>query len=436
MYFDPVTGAPAAMPQIQFPTSQTAATPVEGGFTVGDYAKKKRIAEALRAKTGQGYSQMDPVGFVEGSGGQPGQAYINYGNIISNAMQPWLEGRREEKAAAAEDEAAAARQQALDQLLGKESISKADALRAQEELGVDASILMPEEMNMAARAQASASRSGLNAMLQMKVISPEEHQAAIAQLEADERAANEAELEQIRAREAAQGSNSGRAMTELELFMSNPELYKQFKGQTGGGLSGGAETATVKEIIDVGNKYKTLKTSRALESEMDKLIEGLPKTDKGGVGTKAATIATLSEMVPFVEQVQSPEADRLVAYINSQILAVAEGQKGVLSDTDMKIIKDSVANIKKNPESVRAVWEDTKSRLNAQQRAFETQLENYRTAYGGQFAPTVGAYYEQPKDNPLEGVVPVVPNTLAAPQKTAVKRKSLEELQAEAEAED
>lgn len=414
--------------------SAAAMIPEQPTFTVGDYAKKKKLAEALRGRVGKGVKEYDPLITTAANDYFPGQVQVNYAGIIGNALNPWLESKQEEKAAAAEDEATAARRAGLEAILGNPNISKADAIRAQEELGVDVSSMLPEEMNMAARAQASASRSGLNAMRQMGVFSTdEEYQAALAQLEADERAANEAELEQIRAREAAQGGG-GRAMTELEYFRNDPEGYAKFmaaKG-SGGGLSGGAETATVKEIIDVGNKYKTLKTSRALESEMDKLIEGLPKTDKGGVGTKAATIDTLSKMLPFVEQVQSPEADRLAAYINSQILTVAEGQKGVLSDTDMKIIKDSVANMGKSPESVRAVWEDTKSRLNAQQRAFEGQLQNYRTAYDGQFAPTVGAYYEPPKENPLEGVAPVVPSTLAAP-KPAAKRKTLEELAAEAE---
>lgn len=388
------------------------------GVNYADIRAKQALAEALRKKAAAEYTPQSANYTVAGNNTVPDYVGVNWGGIVQNAMQPWVEQAQEKKAATAEGEAESARSAALEKILGNPNITPADAVRAQAELGVDLSAALPEKMNMAARAQASSSRAGLNAMLQMKVISPEEHQAAIAQLEADEKAAQEAELEQLRAKEAITGGSGGRAMTELEYFRNDPEGYAKFmaaKGGSGGGsLSGGAETATIKEIIDVGNRYKTLKTSRALESEMDKLVEGLPKTDKGGVGTKAATLATLSEMVPFVEQVQSPEADRLVAYINSQILAVAEGQKGVLSDTDMKIIKDSVANIKKNPESVRAVWDDTKSRLNSQQRAFESQLQNYGTAYGGQFAPTVGAYYSGQEQQPA---APEVPTTLAAPQK-------------------
>jgi len=271
-------------------------------------------------------------------------------------------------------------------------------------------------------------------MLQMKIISPEEHAAGIEQIKADELAAQEAELAQIRERERGK---PGRAMSELEYYQKyGPEKYAEFKGAQGaggGGLSGGAETAVAKDISAIGKNYSTLKTARTGEAEIGQLVADLAAKEKAKASrnpfSTEAMIATTAELLPFVEQAQSPEADRIVAYLNTQILAAAAGQKGVLSDTDMKIIKDSVASIKKNPASAEAVWKDTLDRLDAQQAAFESQLGEYGSMYKGQFAPLVNPYYAPPKENALEGAVPVVPNTVAAPK----KRKTLEELAAEAE---
>jgi len=132
---------------------QTAAAPAQSTFTVGDAAKKKRIAEALRGKVSQDYEQMAPTGHVEGSGAFPGQSYINWGSILSNAAQPWLEAGREEKALAAEDEAAAARMETLMKITGEST--GADLVRIGSELGDDGITsmgiekMMPKEEKMA-----------------------------------------------------------------------------------------------------------------------------------------------------------------------------------------------------------------------------------------------------------------------------------------------
>lgn len=116
---------PAPMPQ------EAAQQP----FVVGDYTKKKRLAEALRAKAAAEIpDQLAPTGHTAANGNFPGETYINWGNILSNAAQPWLKGRQEEKAAAAEDEAAAARREALGRLTG--DMSPEQMLAAGEELGM------------------------------------------------------------------------------------------------------------------------------------------------------------------------------------------------------------------------------------------------------------------------------------------------------------
>jgi len=196
MYFNPVTGAPAAMPQIQLPQSQTAAIPVDGGFTVGDALKKKRIAEALRAKVSQDYEQQAPTGHAAANGNFPGETYINYGNILQNAMQPWLEGRREKKAAAAEDESTAARLQALKSITGEstpEQLLQAGEGLDMPELSKRAlAKILPDSMNAAARAQASGTKAGLLALLQLKEITQEEYEAGVAAIDAEAEAKRQA----------------------------------------------------------------------------------------------------------------------------------------------------------------------------------------------------------------------------------------------------
>ncbi len=172
---------PAPMPQV-------AAQPAP--FVVGDYTKKKRIADALRTKADAKLpGQLDPLGKSEGANGAPGEVYINWGNILSNAAQPWLKGWQEEKAAAAEDEATAARREALGRLTGKESPEQ--LLAAGEELGIPdltksaLKKMVPEALNPAQRAQSSTSKAGLLALYQMGELSPEEYEQAVTNIDAE-----------------------------------------------------------------------------------------------------------------------------------------------------------------------------------------------------------------------------------------------------------
>ena len=110
------------------------------GVNYSELRKKKAVADALRGKVGQGYAAQDPTYTVKGNSTVPDHVAVNYGGILQNAINPFMEGWKEDKAAAAEDEAAAARSAALEQILGSgDNLSMRDAIMAKENLGVDVS---------------------------------------------------------------------------------------------------------------------------------------------------------------------------------------------------------------------------------------------------------------------------------------------------------
>ncbi len=105
-------------PQVPLDPRLTAAPMVaeQPTFTVGEYAKKKRIADALRGRVGKGVKEYDPLITTEANDYFPGQVQVNYAGILGNALNPWLEGKQEEKAAAAEEELQSEQDRILDGL--------------------------------------------------------------------------------------------------------------------------------------------------------------------------------------------------------------------------------------------------------------------------------------------------------------------------------
>lgn len=335
--------------------------------------KRKALADTLRGAQKRGvYGAASPLSVTSGANGGPDIVEINYGGILQNALKPYFENKQEEDASAAEAEAQAARSSALEQILGSgDTLSKRDALLAQENLGVDVSSMVPEEMNLAARAQASQTRAGLNALLQMGQISPEDHAKATAGLDA----AEEAERQQAREdflwkqqntyRAPVAGPKPSAEEAKFNLWQSaNPgKNYNDYLAAvgTGTGKQTKAEATKAAETAEIGaNLSQSAADLRALiesdkESELFGGIQGL-STAASNIGEKGAG-TLVGELASYAGgKLENPMTTQLRALNLDAVLEQAR-KLAPVTDTDFNKLMLSKPNAFKTKESALAFVE-------------------------------------------------------------------------------
>jgi hypothetical protein len=381
-------------PQVPLDPRLNAAPMVaeQPAFTVGDYAMKKRLADALRAKaSAQMPGQLDPLGKSEGANGAPGEVYINWGNILSNAAQPWIKGRQEDEAAAAEGEADAVRQQAIDNI-DFESLNPEQAIRLKE-MGIDVSPYVKEPEDYTKQAiQYGQTADGMWAINQLKpgTFSDE---AIAEKRRMEEEATKQAHMYKL-AEKAA-----GRSVTG---------------GSGGSGTTSGKSELTAgllqdygKQIVKAKEQYGSLSSTRRSLNAMDELIYGKKDKDgkripnSGALGLGSAALSHAASMgIPLAQYAQSSPARQLETIINEQILAKAEQLSGALSDKDLAFLERSLMSLKDSPESAAAIYEGVKSRLEgAEGRLLATRkgMVDMDERLGGFWIdPTTGEEVQEP----------------------------------------
>ena len=397
------------MPQAQLPQSQTAAIPADGGFTVGDALKKKRIAEALRAKVSQDYEQQAPTGHAAANGNFPGETYINYGNILQNAMQPWLEGRREKKAGAAEDEAMSARDEALSSSNFDPKTATVQQIQALQDLGVSGdaiSAVMERDTtapkdNTGALSQLLQTRQGVTYADMAGLIPPGSAPEYIKMIE-------EAEAAKNRGKGGTGGSSSqskskvlGPMYAQLSLMDQNSEEAKELSAKiahiesldnanTGGESSGGyipsERSFLIKEMSAIRGAAQSIHQLQAQEELVDELL-----ADDEGFGTFQRLAQGLSSggngmgSEGFTDHIAQAVAAGQVhpgAVVLNQIFqdAVKESLKaagGSDSNLELTWAKNNMPSFMTSPEAARAGWARLKLLNAVNARAAEMKQEDY-----------------------------------------------------------
>jgi len=392
MYFNPVTGAPAAMPQIQLPQSQTAAIPVDGGFTVGDALKKKRIAEALRSKVSQDYEQQAPTGHAAANANFPGETYINYGNILQNAMQPWLEGRREKKAAAAEDEAMSARDEALSSSSFDPKTATVQQIQALQDLGVSGdaiSAVMKRDTsapkdNTGALSQLLQTRQGVTYAAMQGLIPPDSAPEYIAMIEQAEAAKTKGKGGSGGSSDQSKSKVLGPMYAQLSMMDPNSEEAKALSAKIAGleslddtkkdgGVGGGYIPAELqmygKEMIKVRAASDSIAQLRAQEGLVDELL-----ADDAGFGTFQRLAQGLSSggngmgSEGFTDHIAQavaagevhPGAVVLNQIFQDSIKASLASAGGSDSNLELTWAKNNMPSFMTSPEAARAGWDRLK----------------------------------------------------------------------------
>ncbi len=190
-----------------------------------EYAKKKRMAEALRGRAGSlDMSQRSPTIVSEGANGSPGEVQVNWGGIAENALMPWMRDRQEDKALGAEDEAAAERSKVLDGI-DYNNLDPKTAMKLQD-LGIDVSGYVKKPVDLTKQAaqygMTSAGMRNLN-VLQPGLYSDQ----MIAETEAREKEAIQTKLQNDLAKAAAGRSVSN---TTVNTGSDEGEFQKKVAG--------------------------------------------------------------------------------------------------------------------------------------------------------------------------------------------------------------
>jgi len=386
------------MPQAQLPQSQTAAIPVDGGFTVGDAIKKKRIAEALRAKVSQDYEQQSPTGHAAANGNFPGETYINYGNILQNAMQPWLEGRREKKAAAAEDEADSSMQSAVSGVIDGadgNSLTMKQAIELGRMTGKDYTGLVKKDPALGALLQGYGDlpawavdevtkTGGLSRESLDKVEKWREEQAEIA-------FDREAELKRLGIRPVKAEKPALSLEEELRIIELKAAAKKKGEGfgreiasNAASDISLEGSAKRTDELIAEIEGSDDYRNNRAI-SFGDKLLEAIP----AGLGE------------PFVSRTSDTARDRLVEHVK-QLTIDASAQfkgQGAVSDYERNMILDSLPRHDATPEVMVAALKRYSERMRFIKANHQRFLDEYNATgkiggrkiggSGGTDAPTV-----------------------------------------------
>lgn len=329
---------------------------------VVDYVKKKRIADALRKRAeGGAYDTADSLITTGGYNGGPEMVQVNYGGILQNALKPYFDSRLEEKAATADSEAAAMRREALARLTGKETgqqlLTMGEELQMPELTKSALEQLLPEQMNAAAYAQASATPEGVDALVRLRKMTPEEGEIAKKGI-------------------ADRAAEALRLSREQYIFEQDNKRFAPTSGGGSGTTSGGSNLTPGllqlygKEISEAKDQYGALRATRRSLDAMDELIYGKKDKDgkripnSGALGLGSAALSHAASMgIPLAQYAQSSSARQLETIINEQILAKADQLSGALSDKDLAFLERSLMSLKDNPESAAAIYEGVKSRL-------------------------------------------------------------------------
>jgi len=329
------------------------------------YREKKRLADALRKKAEREHTPVSGLIQSEGANGSPGYTQIDYAGILNNFMQPGFQKAREEKAAAAESDADAARSAALDQLLGRQGLTAADAIRAKSDLGVDVSSAVKDPAaEKLALTRMIAQNPALAYML------PQEERDAFtaysSKLSDTERTADREDFKWKQ-------DNTYRAPSTDLTFEQRMALAQAGRSGASDGKSGltpGLLSQYGKEVLNVKDQYGVLKSSQKSLGVMDDLIYGKVGEDgkrvksDAALGPMTALISHGADMgIPMMQYAQSAPARQLETLINDQILGKAKLMPGALSNKDLAFLEKSLLSLKDNPESAAAIYEGVKARL-------------------------------------------------------------------------
>lgn len=164
----------------------SAPATVSAGVNYADLRAKQVLAEALRkrANAGADYTQAPTTVSTNASGAYPGFTDVNWGGIVQNAMQPWVQNAQEKKAANAEAESAAAQDEAL-QGVDWNALDPAKALQLQR-LGIDPTAMakFAEKDSLGQYGNLVSSIPGIRLLMLKNKISPEHGAQMIADIEA------------------------------------------------------------------------------------------------------------------------------------------------------------------------------------------------------------------------------------------------------------
>jgi len=412
-----------AMVQIAPPNSGIVPPQVQAqqALDVGqDYVTKKRIADALRKRTDamqKGYKPASNTIETAGNDYHMGTVDVNYGGILQNALMPWLQSRQDDKALAAEDEAKAARMAVLGQLTGKETpqelVQIGEKIGSPELSKAGYAKMLPEEMNAAAQAQASTTVGGIDAMVTMKVITPEEGAVR-------KKALRDAELQAIQDKK------------DFYKYQQDNKSYDPRSGGGGGsGSTSGKQELTPgllqlygKTLSDVKDQYGAAVSTRRALNAMRPLIygtgaDGKPDPGKSALSPMTALLSHGSDAgLPLLQYAQNAPARELDVLINQQILGEASKLKGSLSDKDLAFLQKSLLSLKDNPKSAAAIYEGVVARM----EGVEDRLLASRKGIvdmddrleGFWLDPTTGESVAEPTVN-TTGAPEAVPPGIAAP---------------------
>ena len=324
------------------------------------YREKKRLADALRKKAEREHTPVSGLIQSEGANGSPGYTQVDYAGILNNFMQPGFQKAREEKAAAAESDADAARSAALDQLLGRQGLTAADAIRAKSDLGVDVSSAVKDPAaEKLALTRMIAQNPALAYML------PQEERDAFtaysSKLSDTERTADREDFKWKQ-------DNTYRAPNNSRTFEQDMELARL---RAGGGkesptvaedgrtpfaqLSAGAQNQGLKLAAELNKEYNFLDGQRSEAANIRAIID-----DPKNFGTVPQMVDALSESGGYAgalgKSFMSPAAAELNRFFGSETLISAGKLGGAESDRDVAMLKSFNPSMAYDHDAVKRMW--------------------------------------------------------------------------------
>lgn len=353
---------------------------------VGDYNKKKKVAEALR-KQQEALSGLDlgPANTVTGaSGAFPGMVQANWGTALAKLGQGYLGSRAIRKGEEADIDTEDARMAALRAItsptqteqygaggMGPPTMEETppevtpEKIAALQSMGFDPSAMgfkMPEPAAYGAVSQSLNSVPGIKYAVLKGEITPEQGDDMIAKLEADEAKAIQDEKDMALYKESIEyhAPVQGRAESEAEFAIRDPAGYAKFIAAKNAGKP------------PVQNTYEKERDKKQAAADVLK-VAGIPKyelsreTIKGYVkaaatnsydGTKwramddAAKVAGLPLPSNYNSEVQKQEQDARQFHLDAmkQMLGfgqITEAEQKILSDTQFDRYDTAEARKKK-----------------------------------------------------------------------------------------
>lgn len=362
------------------------------GVNYADIRAKQALAEALRKKASEAYTPQSANYTVAGNSTVPDYVGVNWGGIVQNAMQPWVEQVQEKKASTAEGEAEAARQQAIDSAVSSGKMDDPNTIMALEQLGVKGDVIkaMQPKDKTAVIAQGMASPGGRLGLLNMGIITQAQYDAA------EKRYADE---------------DAAKLKREQDnyLFEQNNKRFAPTSG-TGSGdgsnLPAGVLGQMYKANLELDKQEEHLDGQLAEAPNIEAIINNPKNFGTGSQFTTALMESNIGPLRALGQAQMSPAQGELVKYFGSEVLESAGKLGGAESDRDVQMLKSFTPSMANDHETVKVMWEASK-RIMARAKASLAQRReraNNPTYLGGKEQTSTPAVMDY--DTVPEGVDP------------------------------